>query len=56
MVTGCSVEGNQSSGIVNGGKVGQFGSINIYLIYVHILVPITMIDISSPELTQALLN
>ena len=25
-VTGDSVEGNQSSGIVNGGKVGQFGS------------------------------
>ena len=40
-VTGDSVEGNQSSGIVNGGKVGQFGSI----MYKHILVPITMIDI-----------
>lgn len=39
--TGDSVEGNQSSGIVNGGKVGQFGSI----MYKHILVPITMIDI-----------
>ena len=40
-VTGDAVVGNHSSGIVNGGKVGQFGS----RMYKHILVPITMIDI-----------
>ena len=41
LLTGDAVVGNQSSGIVNGGKVGQFGS----TMYKHISVPITMIDI-----------